>query len=117
MPGVPSCQTDGRVLVLGDSLTTFVQMLPILARAGFHVATATAADLCKTTATLASFDLGLLLCSGRESHDGLLLKRLVRAQFRCIVVLHGIGNGRERAAWLERGADDCIGFTVAPVAN
>jgi two-component system response regulator RstA len=27
-----------------------------------------------------------------------------------MTILHGLGTGRERAAWLERGADDCLGF-------
>jgi hypothetical protein len=89
MLGLPSCQIDGRVLVLGDSLPTFAQMLPILEHAGVQVAKATATDLCGNTANLASFDLGLLVCSGRESQDRLLFQRIVRAKLRCIVVLRG----------------------------
>ena len=110
MLGLPSSIEAGpRVLVLGESLARFQPMASDLARAGFRMATATAADVCRQSAALASFDLALLVCSGRERTDRLLLQRLVHAELRCIVVLHGLGTGRERAAWLERGADDCLG--------
>jgi len=111
MLGSPSSMgSDGRILVTGESLATVQPIAQALAGAGFHASLASAAELAQMTPSLDGFDLGLLVCCARERTDSLLLKRLLRAPLPCVVILPGLGSGHERASWLDRGADDCLGF-------
>jgi DNA-binding response OmpR family regulator len=111
MLGLPSpMASEGRVLVVGESLAAFQPMGLVLSRAGFREVTAVAAASYIAAPPSATFDVALLVCSGRLRADESLLQRIVRAKLRCVVLLRGPGTGRERAGWLERGADDCVGF-------
>jgi DNA-binding response OmpR family regulator len=108
-PASPT-EYDERLLVTGERLGGVQSIMAILAGAGLHSALVRADDVRSMSSAFAGFDLGLLVCCGRERADSLLLQRFVRATLPCVLILPGLGSGHERACWLERGACDCLGF-------
>jgi len=103
-------ESNGRILVVGERLATFQSMVQALTDAGFHSSLASAAELAQMTPSLHGFDLGVLVCCGRDRTDRLLLSSLSRTHLPCVVILPERGTGHERASWLDRGAADCLGF-------
>jgi two-component system OmpR family response regulator len=97
------------ILVLAEDLDPSRRLAQALVHPDFRFAVARPEEMAKFSGGSATFDL-VLLHVGRERAAGPLLREILRQGNSCVVVLSRVATGVERAAWLERGADDCLSY-------